>query len=1081
MDDGDVECLNDGCHTHYHIQTDTYSCIDLSLCSSDAMLDFKFKVLDPDDILPYSSDHYPILLTKCQGQPPSSLPSRWNIRKADWGAYMDLTEISSSPEEFMGVEEALLYLQDAIYLAASNSIPKINGNHNKISSPWWTCECSEAVKRKRNASRRYQKSKQLVDKIYFKRLAATARKTIRQAKNNSWRQYVSSINRLTPISAVWKRIKKMKSKYAAPRLPVIIDNGTLIGDQTEVANAIASSFAQTSSGEKYSRNFKLFKGRIERIKRDFSSESGEEYNADFTATEYTSALGKCKNSSPGPDNINYDMIRRLHPSASVFLLDLYNRIWNEGYLPATWLEAVVVPILKPSRQGVNPKDYRPIALTSCLCKLMERMVSSRLVWFLENKNILNPCQFGFRNQRSTQDPLIRLEHDIRSAFTEGRFLYAIFFDIEKAYDTTWRRGIMEKLFQVGLRGSLPIFIQNFFENRYFRVRIGTNYSEKHHQLEGVPQGSVIGVICFLLAINDITSVLPPGISSSLYADDLVLYSTGRRLPLLTRRLQMSVNKIAKWAEMRGFQFSTSKTVSLLFHKKRRKPSHSYLYLYNRPIPIVKSTKFLGMIFDDRLNWVNHLKHIRSSCQSSLSLMKHLSHNAWGADRSSLRMIYQAFIQSRLSYGAHVFSSATANKLRMVEPIRNQGLRLITGAFRSSPIESLHVDCNMLPLRFFYDLECAKYYVGCQQKNNIVADMVRMSYQRDEQWNFVFRAKRIMEVIPMGDTIDIQINKWELCPPWRSSHAKLCVFIRDGCKQGSVEEARGCFLEHMGVHNSDISIYTDGSKSDRGVGSAVFVPSLGLSDHRALHIVASVFTAELHAILMALHILRMLPLMNFTIFSDSKSALFSLSTNNRTHPLIQEIQSWLFRIASVYKKNIQFCWVPGHVGIEHNEHVDRMAKNAVHLKNKLNNIPFSDVCPALLQSARGQWQHHWNTQLNNKLHSVKPRLGIWESSCQKTRKQEVILSRLRIGHTRLTHGYLMSREEPPMCTQCNTVLTINHIISECPLVEQIRRRHFPSVRVMPNVQRLIHILGEGTTFDLRNVLAFIEEINVLKQI
>ncbi|GBN51097.1 putative RNA-directed DNA polymerase from transposon X-element, partial [Araneus ventricosus] len=130
----------------------------------------------------------------------------------------------------------------------------------------------------------------------------------------------------------------------------------------------------------------------------------------------------------------------------------------EQKYPSQWHEAIVIPILKPGKDPSNPLHYRPIALTSCLCKTFERMVNARLIYELEKEGCIPPLQSGFRRGRSTFDNLVLLETHIRNAFVKRNHLVSIFFDIEKAYDRAWRYGILSTLFNFGFRGNLPIFL-----------------------------------------------------------------------------------------------------------------------------------------------------------------------------------------------------------------------------------------------------------------------------------------------------------------------------------------------------------------------------------------------------------------------------------------------------------------------------------------------------------------------------------------------------------------------------------------------------------------------------------------------
>ncbi len=127
----------------------------------------------------------------------------------------------------------------------------------------------------------------------------------------------------------------------------------------------------------------------------FSLSSEPHYNSPFTISKLTSALHSCHNTHEGPDHIHYLLLKHLPPSSLTFLLALFNRLWTKGDFPPSWREAFIFPFVKPGKSGSLPNDYRPIALTSCLCKLLERMVNFRLMWHLESNNPLSPCQFGF--------------------------------------------------------------------------------------------------------------------------------------------------------------------------------------------------------------------------------------------------------------------------------------------------------------------------------------------------------------------------------------------------------------------------------------------------------------------------------------------------------------------------------------------------------------------------------------------------------------------------------------------------------------------------------------------------------------
>ena len=303
------------------------------------------------------------------------------------------------------------------------------------------------------------------------------------------------------------------------------------------------------------------------------------------------------------------------------LLDIYNEIWSGGDFPSQWREATIIPIPKAGKNLSDPGNYRPIALTSCICKTFERMVNTRLVWYLEYHAILTAHQSGFRKHRSTTDQLIKLETIIREGFMKGQHTVGIFFDLEKAYDTTWKYGILKDLYNAGLRGNMPTFISKCLTGRNFTVRVGNTLSDSYHQQEGVPQGSILSVTLFSMKINNIVKCLLNGVNCSLYVDDFLISYQSKNMNSIERILQLCLNKLENWADENGFKFSRSKTVCVHFCQQRKFHPDPTLKLYGVDIPVLKQTKFLGVIFDSKLSFIPYIYYTKAKCSKSLNLLK----------------------------------------------------------------------------------------------------------------------------------------------------------------------------------------------------------------------------------------------------------------------------------------------------------------------------------------------------------------------------------------------------------------------------------------------------------------------------
>ena len=213
------------------------------------------------------------------------------------------------------------------------------------------------------------------------------------------------------------------------------------------------------------------------------------------------------------------------------------------------------------------------------------MINVRLVWYLESNNLISPVQSGFRSERCTNDNLVRLETFIRDAFVAKEHVVDVFFDLEKAYDTTWRYGILRDLHDLGIRGRLATFIESFLADRWIQVRVGSTLSEQFDQAQGVPQGSILSTTLFNVKINSIMDCLDPKTDGSLYVDDFCMCYRSKSMRTIERHLQQCINRIEKWASHNGFKFSKSKTQCVHFCQLRKVHDDPELYLYGSLIPV----------------------------------------------------------------------------------------------------------------------------------------------------------------------------------------------------------------------------------------------------------------------------------------------------------------------------------------------------------------------------------------------------------------------------------------------------------------------------------------------------------------
>jgi potassium voltage-gated channel Eag-related subfamily H protein 8 len=279
--------------------------------------------------------------------------------------------------------------------------------------------------------------------IAYKRSKAITRYTFGTSYRNSWRKFVSSINQNTSLHTAWKRVQKIEGNFSPSPSPVLVNhNNDLISEPGEVAEMLSSHFSQVSGEQNYSQTFRRSKAQKESRPINFNTGGDQPYNDQISELELRTALSKTTETSPGEDQITYLMIKRAHHTLLPAILVLFNMIFSEQTLPSGWTSAIIIAIPKPGKDHKIGNNYRPISLTSCLCKLLEKIINWRLMWYLEVNGLIGIQQSGFRSNRSTTDHLAQLENDLREALNERQHTLAVFFDIQKAYDTAWRFGVL---------------------------------------------------------------------------------------------------------------------------------------------------------------------------------------------------------------------------------------------------------------------------------------------------------------------------------------------------------------------------------------------------------------------------------------------------------------------------------------------------------------------------------------------------------------------------------------------------------------------------------------------------------------
>ena len=572
MEDRKLSCINDGQTTRIADKHDQLeSAIDLSIISDDLLDKAEFLVIDNS----IGSDHLPILtiINHNFNEDIVHLKATWKIRTAtteQWNRFKGLCRNKLTFNPNLDINRNFKNLTSTLYNILDEAIPKTKEKavKRKPIHPWWNDACANAIKLRETLRQRYMANKTPENETLWKNARNKVHTVLKQAKNESWEKFCSSITQGTTSKDLWTFFSKIKGREVV-KTPVFKSNDQYVSDPKKKADLLVNHYQKVSSDEGYDTEFlanKLQSDARTEIQLNLMRDHTEiGFNKDFSMFELELALRKCKSGVPGPDNIHYDIIKALPHESKVELLKLFNQSWSTGKTPDSWSEATIIPILKPTKNSEDPASYRPISLTSTFTKLMQKMIKPRLCGFLEENNLLSDYQSGCRESHSCDDNLARLETDIKRAQCAKHYLLAIFLDLSNAFDKLWSGGALGYLYNIGIKGRLLKWIQDFLKTRKITVRLNGQLSETVETINGCPQGSVLSPIIFSLIMNTFHEEIQKHNSDmekqnkshfrasiSQFVDDSATWVTSKDPKLAVEKAQSVLNIIEQWSKKYGF-------------------------------------------------------------------------------------------------------------------------------------------------------------------------------------------------------------------------------------------------------------------------------------------------------------------------------------------------------------------------------------------------------------------------------------------------------------------------------------------------------------------------------------------------
>jgi hypothetical protein len=443
--------------------------------------------------------------------------------------------------------------------------------------------------------------------------------------------------------------------------PLIDESGQLVNGNKEMSELLS---------ENYKRVFSIPNNTLPNLS---AASENSLTNFNIGTSEIAKAIDDIgSNSAPGPDDIPAILLKQCKQELLVPLQMLWQKSLDTSDIPQKMKHAVIFPLAKGGSL-TNPANYRPVSLTSHIVKIFERIVKGRIVNFLETNKWLNPKQHGFRSRRSTLTQLLEHYDDIIHAMCDGSNVDVIYLDFAKAFDKVDHIILLTKLHNAGVRGKVFEWIKNFLQNRTQSVTVNGETSDPVEVLSGVPQGTVLGPLLFLVMANDLSRNCEHS-SVSCFADDTRVLGTVKGIEDL-QNVQTDLNEIIKWAGENNMQFNESKFELLRYGQNSDlKTGSSYYSSPNTPITEKESLRDLGVIMQNNATFDEQIAKVEASGRRlcSWALRTFLSR-----DERTMLTLWKQLIQPVMDYCSPLWIPHKRKDLERLEAVQRSFTSKIT--------------------------------------------------------------------------------------------------------------------------------------------------------------------------------------------------------------------------------------------------------------------------------------------------------------------------------------------------------------------------------------------------------------------
>ena len=558
----------------------------------------------------------------------------------------------------------------------------------QYSRPWWTPELSHLRNIMTRLRRRWMRRGTVQTREEYLRARSLFRRSLREEKREAWRRLCAE----TSSTDYWTMFRRLFRKRGQILIEDFTQGDEVISTDAEKARVLTTTFfpslpAVTSPAQE----------RVEHAWRTHRP-PGPEDSELVTPLEVLSAIRAMRmDAAPGLDGIPVICLKKCCGILLPWLRQIFSSSLALGYFPEKWRIAKVLALRKPGKASyATPRSYRPISLLSNMSKLLETIVNRRLMRYVESRCLLSPEQFGFRAGREVMGACTSLVEDVTAAFCRRLQVHVVALDIQAAYDSVWKAGLLEKLVAKGVSGTIISWVQSFLSRRRSILEVGTSRVEVAPEC-GVPQGSPLSPTLFLIYIDDLLHHLARlgRVRFQAFADDLIVWVTGDfRLGVMDPGLQRALRLAEEWAAQWRLCFSPQKCECICFCAANVRIQRTFdAQLYGEALPHVHSLRYLGVWFDEHLTWDRHVREAVARARGRLWELRRCVGTEWGVHPPwFLRMVRGAILPA-LFYGAPCWAAvlSSSGRLAQLDGVLALAGRLAFGLERTTSGEA----CRML--------------------------------------------------------------------------------------------------------------------------------------------------------------------------------------------------------------------------------------------------------------------------------------------------------------------------------------------------------------------------------------------------